>query len=154
LRNRHEDIPLLVKHFLAAFNKQFKKEVMRIHPEVIGAFMRYPWPGNVRELKNIIKRAVVLADDMLELKHLPETFFTRLEAKSQPLEIASNEHLASSVLQGASLKEVVRREVANLEGRVIREALEASHWNRTVTAKRLDIDYKTLYNKMKEYGID
>jgi DNA-binding NtrC family response regulator len=154
LRNRHEDIPLLVKHFLATFNKQFKKEVMRIHPEVMGAFMRYPWPGNVRELKNIIKRAVVLADDMLELKHLPETFFTRLEEKSQPLEIASNERLASSVLQGASLKEVVRREVANLEGRVIREALEASHWNRTVTAKRLDIDYKTLYNKMKEYGID
>jgi DNA-binding NtrC family response regulator len=150
LRERRSDITLLVKHFLDVFNRQFGKAVDGAAPEVMSLFMNYAWPGNVRELKNVIKRGVVLAEGRIETAHLPEgTFITRdtlslaapyLEALPPPPE-------------GLALKEIVKRETASIEKRVIVQTLEATRWNRSLTAKKLAIDYKTLYNKMKEYGI-
>jgi len=149
LRERREDIPLLVKHFLDMFNRKFDKATQDVSPEVMSLFMNYNWPGNVREMKNIIKRAVVLSDDIIQIHHLPEHQFTQSEVFTgiaEPAETSIN-------MSGSSLKDIVKQEVAKLECRVIRETLEACHWNRSITAKRLEIDYKTLYNKMKEYGI-
>ncbi len=150
LRERCEDIPLLAKHFLNVFNRQFNKSVKEICPEVMSWFEQYAWPGNVRELKNVIKRAVVLANERVEVGHLPEKQLTEMEVpERQP----SPPEPVWSDLSGTSLKEIVKREVSNIESRVIRDTLETTHWNRTITARKLEIDYKTLYNKMKEYGL-
>jgi len=149
LRERREDIPLLVKSFLDNFNRRFNKAVKSISPEVLALFQAYPWPGNIREMKNVIKRAVVLADEAIDVQHLPEPLFAQAQEQTR----ASSAYNLPAELTGTSLKEIVKHEIENLERRVIQETLEASRWNRSVAAKKLEIDYKTLYNKMKEYGI-
>jgi DNA-binding NtrC family response regulator len=148
LRERREDVPLLVKNFLDCFNRRFNKSVKDVTPEVLSLFLTYPWPGNIREMKNVIKRAVVLADDMIQIQHLPEPQFSEGEIEKQ-----RGAYPLPPELAGASLKEIVKHEIETLERRVIQETLEASRWNRSLAAKKLEIDYKTLYNKMKEYGI-
>jgi two-component system, NtrC family, response regulator AtoC len=151
LKERTEDIPLLVKQFLDMFNRKFEKSIQDVSSEVVAAFMNYSWPGNVREMKNVIKRAVVLADDIIELQHLPELQFSQPEVKEDKEEEQISE--TSDGNGSNSLKDIVKHEVAKLERRAIQETLEACHWNRTTAAKKLEIDYKTLYNKMKEYNI-
>ncbi|MBN1595276.1 sigma-54-dependent Fis family transcriptional regulator [candidate division FCPU426 bacterium] len=148
LRERREDIPLLVKHLLDMFNRKFEKTIRDVSPEVLHVFLHYQWPGNVREMKNIIKRAVVLADDIIEIQHLPEQQVAQPEPAA---ELKGSTEKPSAT--GTSLKDIVKYEMAKLECRVIKETLEACHWNRTNAAKKLEIDYKTLYNKMKEYDI-
>ncbi len=150
LRERHEDIPQLVKHFLNNFNFQFNKSVKDVCPEVMSWFGQYTWPGNVRELKNVLKRAVIMASERVEIGHLPENQLAELKISDKP---PSSPEPAWSEISVSSLKEIVKREVSNTESRVIRDTLEAAHWNKTITAKKLEINYKTLYNKMKEYGL-
>jgi len=149
LRERRGDIPLLIKHFLDLFNRQFGKNVEGIAPEVMSLLMNYPWPGNVRELKNVIKRGVVLADTWIESVHLPEGTFQA--PKTDRALLPDSESPAD--VEGLSLKEIVKRETSRIEQRIILRMLEETRWNRSLTAKRLEIDYKTLYNKMKEYHI-
>jgi DNA-binding NtrC family response regulator len=147
LRERRGDIPLLVKYFLDLFNRQFHKRVQGISAEVMSLFTAYAWPGNVRELKNVMKRGVVLADTWIEKQHLPEGPW-RQGAGSTAAEPAPFQ-----APEGMALKDMVKLETARMERQVILQTLEATRWNRSVTAKRLEIDYKTLYNKMKEYDI-
>ncbi len=149
LRERREDIPLLAKNFLDGFNRKFEKNVGDISPEVISLFMAYHWPGNVREIKNVIKRAVLLADDVIETTHLPDQHFSGHMSGLG----AKDTVPATTPCAAGALKEIVRQEVSSLESRVIRQTLEACRWNRSLAAKQLEIDYKTLYNKMKEYHI-
>lgn len=149
LRERREDIPLLVKNFLDSFNRKFDKNVGDLSPEVMSLFMDYHWPGNVREMKNVIKRAVVLADGMIDTSHLPDHHFSG-PAAATPAKVPV---VAAAPRTAGPLKEVVRQEVSVVENRIIRQTLETCHWNRSLAAKQLEIDYKTLYNKMKEYGI-
>ncbi len=151
LRERKEDIKILVKNFMDVFSHRFNKAVTGIDPDVMSLFMKYPWPGNVRELKNVIKRAVVLAEDVIEKKHLPENLLATVEPKAELMTTAEEEAID---LSNASLKEIVKSKVAEVEKKVIRRILETYHWNRSITAKKLGIDYKTLYNKMKEYSIE
>ncbi len=151
LRERPEDIPLLVKHFLDVFNRQFDKRIQNVTEDALALFLRYPWPGNVRELKNVVKRGLVLADLFIERQHLPEALTSWAETPA----LASEDRAETEApLNGMSLKEIVKRAISEIEKRVIQETLSATRWNRTVAAKQLDIDYKTLYNKIKEYEID
>ncbi|MCK5243513.1 sigma-54-dependent Fis family transcriptional regulator [bacterium] len=152
LKERTEDIPLLVKQFLDIFNRKFEKNAYDVAPEVMSLFKNYAWPGNVREMKNVLKRAVVLADDIIEIQHLPEHQFSPPEHTEAAEPIPENSEISESNGNN-SLKDIVKREVAKLERRAIQKTLEACHWNRTTAAKKLEIDYKTLYNKMKEYDI-
>jgi len=149
LRERRGDIPLLVKYFLDLFNRQFHKQVQGISNEVMSLFTAYAWPGNVRELKNVMKRGVVLADTWIEKQHLPEGPWRQ----SPGSEAAAVEAVPFQAPAGMALKDIVKLETARMERQVILQTLEATRWNRSVTAKRLEIDYKTLYNKMKEYNI-
>lgn len=151
LRERKEDIKILVKNFMDVFSHRFSKSVTGIDPDVMGLFIKYPWPGNVRELKNVIKRAVVLAEDVIEKKHLPENLLAAVEPKTEVPILVEEDAID---LSNASLKEIVKSKVAEVEKKVIRRILETYHWNRSITAKKLGIDYKTLYNKMKEYSIE
>ena len=147
LRERREDIPLLVRSSIDRFNRQFKKRVRDVAPAVMDRFMQYPWPGNVRELVNTVKRGVVFAHDWIQLEHLPEGTF------GGPASATPADPPEPVTLDGASLKEVVKRQTSRIEREIIQKTLEETRWNRSLTARKLDIDYKTLYNKMKEYEL-
>jgi DNA-binding NtrC family response regulator len=149
LRERRGDIPLLVKYFLDLFNRQFHKRVQGVFTEAMSLFTAYDWPGNVRELKNVMKRGVVLADTWIEKQHLPEGPWRQVPGSAA----AAVDSVTLQPPEGMALKEIVKQETVRIERQVILQTLEATRWNRSIAAKRLEIDYKTLYNKMKEYGI-
>ncbi|MBF0557109.1 MAG: sigma 54-interacting transcriptional regulator [Nitrospirae bacterium] len=126
LRDRKEDIPLLVEHFLAKFNRDFKKEIHSVSTDVMRAFMHYPWPGNIREMEHAIEHAFVLCNQrIITLDDLPEEF--------------------RDIVSGN-----IRQEH---EPQIIRLTLKNTRWNKSKTARILGIDRKTLYNKMRLYGI-
>jgi two-component system response regulator HydG len=137
LRERKGDIPLLVDHFLSEFGKQHGRGVRGLAPEARSALLRYDWPGNVRELRNTIESMVLLArSSTLGIEDVPETI--RAGA-------AAGHARGGADLAGRSLAEVERD--------LIRENLKAFGGNRERTAKVLGIGERTLYRKIKEYGL-
>jgi two-component system response regulator AtoC len=145
LRERREDIPLLVDHFLASFRASLGKNVRSVADDALAKLVAYAWPGNVRELENVIERAVILANgDRITLRELPETVAT-------PNAVASPNALpgASALDRDFSLSLARRR----FETAFIREALEAAGGNRTRAARLLGISHRALLYKLKEYGL-
>lgn len=144
LRERIGDIPLLVEHYLAEFNKQTGKEVAGFDEDAVAALQRYSWPGNVRELLNVIERAVVLSkSDRIGILDLPEN----VRREEQDFLAFQNRISGAS---GANLKSAL----ASPERQLIVDALEANGWNRQNTARQLGINRTTLYKKMKRLDID
>lgn len=141
LRERVEDIPLLVDHFIKVFNKEMHKKVTGVSRATLGRMETYPWPGNVRELKNTIKRCMVMASKNITEEDLPPEV-RRLSAD------------CLAVPTGKGLRESARVVTQEVEKKLIREALEKAGGKRSVAARLLDIDEKTLYNKMEEYEIN
>lgn len=140
LRERLEDIPLLVEHFLALFNERLKRDIKGISPAAMERFMTYLWPGNVRELENVIERAVLLAPgDTLGLSDLPPAL---REEELRPL----SEILPNGI---SSIKKATRM----IEQELIERALERSNGNRTQAAKILEISHRALLYKLKEHGL-
>jgi len=140
LRERGEDIPELVHHFLGRIGQELGKPVPRIAPDALRALKSYPWPGNVRELRNALKRAAVLASDTLALSDLP----SELRGRSAP---------PPTLEGGGTLKDVIQHLVAGAERDLIVRTLERTQWNRAQTARLLGINYKTLRSKLKEYRL-
>lgn len=135
LRERKEDIPLLVQHFIRKYAEENGKLIEGITEEALELFMRYNWPGNVRELENAIEQAVVLATKpILEAKlfHFLNNVTGGLSPRGQGLD-----------LSGMTLKEI--------EKLAILRALQETGGNRTHAAKRLGISVRTLRNKLREY---
>lgn len=141
LRHRREDIPLLVDHYLKQYCQEMNCAVKKIKPKVMDMFDKYHWPGNIRELSNAIRSAVVLADNAIDVDHIP-TSIRYSQGKDK-------ERQDTDGLGDTALKDVVKK----VEREAILATLEKTDWNRTEAAKVLGIDYKTLYNKMKEHGI-
>ncbi|NTV51415.1 MAG: sigma-54-dependent Fis family transcriptional regulator [Candidatus Firestonebacteria bacterium] len=146
LRDRGDDILTLAKYFLDKFNTEFNKEVREISPEAQARLLAYAWPGNVRELQGAIKRALILAGDAIGIEHLPPeiTGVTRempLLFHTRPDEVRP-------------IKEVSREVVAQVEREMIQRALDRSGGNKIKTARWLGIDYKTLFNKLRQYGLE
>lgn len=140
LRERSEDIPLLIDHFINRFNRRLEKNIQSMSADVMSHLLDYSWPGNIRELENIIERAVVLSDDnQLLPEHLPP------ELSEKKLGIDTK-----NILSTFSLKEGRRL----LEEKLIVRALEKTDGNRTRASKLLEISHPSLLSKMKEYGID
>ncbi len=142
LRERKEDIPLLVEFFIDRFSKEMKTEKKRLTDEAMKLLMEYDWKGNVRELENTIERAMILADgNWIEPRHIslisPDTD-TCLEAL--PME--------------GPLEETTKAALKIAESLRIKRALERSRWNKTRAAEELQISYKTLLTKIKEYGLE
>ncbi len=136
LRERREDIPLLVEHFLERFNQRLSKQVRRLTPDALATLMEHPWPGNIRELENLMERSVLLADgDAISAGDLPGLRGgARIPAGTEPLD-------------DLGLKEYVRVHTARLERARLPRVLEAED------ARRLGISRKSLQTKMKEYGL-
>jgi two-component system response regulator HydG len=136
LRERTEDIPLLAEHFLAELTEEHGKNVTEITPEARRALAQYHWPGNVRELRNAIEHMVVVTrDEVLDTDDLPDHLL--------PGELA--EAPERPQLVGMSLEEAERQLIAN--------TLDQVEGNRTEAAKILGIGERTLYRKIKEYGL-
>jgi two-component system response regulator AtoC len=138
LRERTEDVPELVRHFIDRFNRRLGLQVTGAGAATMRALMEYPWPGNVRELENVIERAMVLAEGpQLEVEHLPALGAAPVRANgtSSPLDLS------------------VKRRTEELERVLIREALERTRGNRTRAAKLLDLSHRALLYKIREYGI-
>ncbi len=140
LKEREGDVPLLAGYFLAEFNKELKKKVRKISEEALELLVKYHWPGNVRELENTIKSAVLLAEDAILPQHLPQ----KIQAVRDEVNL--------SELKG-SLKEVSKKATQRVEKELITKVLREVHWNKSKASRLLSVDYKTLYNKIKEYGI-
>jgi DNA-binding NtrC family response regulator len=149
LRERKEDIPLLVEHFFTKYcreNEKFldadKKSVLRFHPEAMQILLDHQWPGNVRELENVVERAVVLANDpVVPVDVLPEPLLQASGVRT---------HRGGPLGPDASLYDIV----ADFERRVIAERLEACNWSQTEAADALHIPLSTLNQKIKRLNID
>jgi two-component system, NtrC family, response regulator AtoC len=153
LRERREDIPLLVSHFIAKYDLRLGKRVEGIEPEALALLMDYAWPGNIRELENLMERSVLFADGPLILASaLPDSL--RERGVHPPSPIAGVGHLgAIAAPSGASMKEIVRQAQAEVERKLIARALEETGGNVTRAAKALQISRKSLQVKMKELGL-
>ena len=131
LRERREDIPLLVQSFLNEFNKINAKSVRAVEQDAMYILENYPWPGNIRELRNVIERATILADgEFIEVKHLPATLVQKGEESVPTLTLSP----------GTTVDEAERR--------LIILTLEHCRNNKTKAAEILGISLKTLHNKL------
>jgi PAS domain S-box-containing protein len=137
LRDRREDIPLLVEHFIRKFGRLSGKEIQGLSPEAFPMLMSHDFPGNVRELENIIEYAtVVCKNGMIGVEHLPDYFKNLDDSKAKrPLEG-----------KPSSLSEMERS--------YIRETLKRNQWNRTATAAEMGIHPTTLWRKMKRLSVE
>ena len=132
LRERMEDIPLLIDHFIERFNVLQKKSIQGVSEEAMSVLMSYSYPGNIRELANIIERAFILCKtDLIEKKTLPESLFAM-----------SANHKDSEV---SSLRDV--------EAAYLLNALKQNNWDRQKTARQIGIHKSTLYRKIKSLDI-
>jgi two-component system response regulator HydG len=138
LRQRREDIPLLVVHFLRKYAEQNNKEVSGIQQQALQYLQHYDWPGNVRELENVVERAVVLAKEpIIGIAELPGHF-----QEKEPLP-APTDHFVLPL----------HATLADIEREAIAQALHHSAGNRQATARSLNIGVATLYRKLKEYQL-
>ena len=139
LRDRREDIALLVEHFIERNNGRLGTKIRDVEPRARKLLFNYPWPGNVRELENTVERAVVLAEgDVITVADLPE----RMREPADPV--------AASLSTGElSIKKTSRF----MEETLIRRALEQTGGNRTAASKLLEISHRALLYKIKDYGI-
>ncbi|MDR3632142.1 MAG: sigma 54-interacting transcriptional regulator [Desulfocapsaceae bacterium] len=129
LRDRREDIPLLVNHFRNSFNATFKKDIKEVSSDVLKAFLKYPWPGNVRELHHTMEHAFVLCNhNIITFDHLPPDFMGGRAGQSP-------------------------EDRYEADSQAIRAALTKTAWNKAKAARLLGIDRVTLYRKIKRFNI-
>ncbi len=174
LRERQEDIPLLVEHFLVRFNEKLGKQVESMAPEAMARLISYSWPGNIRELENLMERTLLFCDHpVIRVEDLPsdltrEGGLTSDPSAGVPSCITTSEVPISTELAGqpagnaaespsqpaaASLKAAVKAETVRVEREMIVRALEETGGNVTRAAKLLQISRKSLQIKMKELGL-
>jgi transcriptional regulator with PAS, ATPase and Fis domain len=135
LRERAQDIPLLINHFLKQSNLERGKKIQRFAPPALGLLLEYPYPGNIRELENIIEHASLICQgEIIQAEHLP----LYVQART-----CNRESIPVRSL-----------DPAYDEAALIRETLSTQHWNRQATAKILHMDRTTLWRKMKRYQLE
>jgi two-component system nitrogen regulation response regulator GlnG/two-component system response regulator HydG len=145
LRERPEDIPVLIRYFMEKYNKEYNKNVSRVSEDVLSVLGHYDYPGNVRELENIVKHSVIFSENGIITKAdlpsgIPETAL---------LEAPKKEETGERQILGDGFQTI-----AAVEKRLISETLQKTKNNHTMTAKKLGVSRSTLWRKMKEYGIE
>ena len=145
LRDRISDVRLLAQFFVDKFSKELHRQGLQLSPEAARALEEYSWPGNVRELQNTIERATILCDG---------TFINRGDLNFAFEKRKETEEFAHMIDLSGSLSDVSNRASQAAEKLKIKQALELSNWNKTQAAEILDVSYKTLLNKVKEYELE
>lgn len=146
LRERREDILYLAKRFMDITNIELGKCVNGLTEPATEAILAYDWPGNVRQLRSVIRRAVLLANEMITEQHFD---FELKRASAPGLNIATVEDKWDDL----SLKEIVRRSTFAVERQVLIQAMRQTGGNKAKAARLLQIDYKTMHTKVKLFGI-
>ncbi len=146
LRERKEEIPILLKHFMARMAERYARPPLPLSAELVQACLDYTWPGNLRELSNFIKRYLVLADEKAAISEL------------RPRSDGAGAHIGSesdngSGSPGGGLKSLARTAKDEAEAEAIAKALDATNWNRKQAAALLKISYKALLYKIRQYGL-
>jgi two-component system nitrogen regulation response regulator GlnG len=150
LRERQEDILYLAKRFVDLTNLELQKKVKGFAQPAVDVLLAYHWPGNVRELRSVIRRAVLLADDTITEKHLG----IECEPPTQaPPCVASEPEMPDPPQAGLALKEITSRKVIAMEREILAHVLRETGGNKAKAARMLHIDYKTIYSKLRRYGI-
>jgi DNA-binding NtrC family response regulator len=146
LRERREEIPFLLRHFMSRFAARYARTPLPITPSLLEMSHRYSWPGNLRELENLVKRYLILGDEALVLGELEQGgtgAAPSTEATSNP-----------ATHYPGDLKKLVRNLKDEAEMGAIARALEQTNWSRKQAARLLNISYKALLYKIRQYGID
>jgi two-component system response regulator AtoC len=143
LRERREEIPLLLKHFMALLSERFARPQLPLSQNLVEACTRYHWPGNLRELENLVKRYLILGDEALIISELDPHCAS-----------GSNMSRLRHPADAPDLKALVRGLKDEAEMQAISEALEQTNWNRKEAARMLNISYKALLYKIRQYNID
>src|SRR5450631_681385 len=144
LRERKEEIPILLKHFMSHMSEQYARPQLPLSSTLLQACQDYSWPGNIRELNNFVKRFLVLGDEKLAIQELQprnDISATKAETAHSPGE------------PSGGLKSVARGAKDEAEAEAIRQALDQTNWNRKQAAALLQISYKALLYKIRQYGI-
>ena len=164
LRQRRDDIPLLVSHFLRYYSEANNRDLLRVQPQAMEAMQDYHWPGNVRELQNYVERSVIMANgDELTVDLLPETVTgKRANGKGvqSPLESLDFETLVRELVsrgvqnEDGNSNQLHSRVVDCVEKELIAQVLTLCNNIQTKTAARLGINRNTLHKKLKDYGLE
>ncbi len=159
LRERREDIPILVTHFVDKYNKLYNKQLTGLGVETVEKLIAFHWPGNVRQLENMIKQVVVREDEAI-IRDLISSSGNQSFAASP-----TSHQIASSVAQPTSsgtdcpsdtysLKDRIGKKIAEEEKKLIAEVLHKTNWNRRKAADLLEISYRSLLYKIKDYNLN
>src|SRR6267143_2655418 len=148
LRERKEEIPILLKHFMARMSERYARAPLRLSPTMMAACLEYSWPGNLRELSNFIKRYLILGDEPLAIAELNP----KNDVNGGPNADATARSGAGEASTGG-LKSLARSAKDEAEAAAITQALEQTNWNRKQAAALLKISYKALLYKIRQYGI-
>lgn len=144
LRERKEDIPILVKHFIEESNFEFKKNIVWISGEAMKSILNYSLPGNVRELRNIIRKAVLLSNS----KYIHE-----IDLDEGVIYDLEKYDFLSDLKKGIPLREITNKVTKEIEKNIIEKTLTKTKNNKVMAAKILKIDRMTLYSKIKSLGL-
>ena len=146
LRERKEEIPILLKHFMTRLSEQYARPPLPFSPGLMQACINYPWPGNLRELGNFVKRYLVLGDENLAIHELQP----RSDGSGAQFDPAPPRNVPDSP---GGLKGLARSAKDEAEAEAIAKALDETNWNRKQAAALLQISYKALLYKIRQYGI-
>ncbi|MBT0653680.1 sigma-54-dependent transcriptional regulator [Geomobilimonas luticola] len=145
LRERSDDIPALIVHFLQMFSRREGRQLKMMVPEAVALMKQYDWPGNVRELKNIIERLVIMtAGQTISLSHLPDYIAGGDESRG----------IGGGRLGGVLELNSLREAREEFEKEFIIQKLEEHDWNISKTAESIELERSNLHRKIKSYGID
>jgi DNA-binding NtrC family response regulator len=144
LRERKEEIPVLLRHFMTRMAERYARPQLPLSPAMLAACQAHPWPGNLRELNNFLKRYLILGDENLAVAELQPRNDGNGGARGDS---------GTKTAEPGGLKSLARSAKDEAEGEAIRQALEQTNWNRKQAAVLLQISYKALLYKIRQYGI-
>ncbi len=146
LRERREEIPLLLRHFMSRFAARYAQDPRPLTAALVDAAMKYHWPGNLRELENFVKRYLILGGE--------DQVIQELQANGGEDRVSFESSRLKTAKESTGLKSLVRGLKDEAEIKAIGEALQRTNWNRKAAARILKISYKALLYKIREYGLE
>ncbi len=150
LRERKTDIPYLASRCLMQYNKELDKSIGGFTPKALEKMLAYNWPGNVAQLRSVVRRAVLFAEDFITAEQLD----LEVDAEKRTRAVMAMAEIDENDIEhGIPLKDHVKKHTAHVERQILLETLKRTGWNKAKAARILQIDYKTMQTKVKEYRL-